>query len=125
VIHDPSQARALFAIFAAGFTALATEMLLLYVRAWRLRRPLRLDARERVLTRGAITGWCLPIATGLLSLAIALTVPIRYIAWSGWVYFALIVMVRLHRRHVRKQAAAVPARDMPTDSDRTLTPGAS
>src|SRR5213076_2862916 len=43
-LHSETQARALFAIFAIGFTAIALEVVMLNLRAWHLREPLRLDA---------------------------------------------------------------------------------
>jgi len=42
--HSESQVRALFAVFALEFTAIALEMVLLNFRAWQLREPLRLNA---------------------------------------------------------------------------------
>src|SRR5438128_2019937 len=54
--HSDSQARALFAIFALGFTAIALEVVLLNLRAWQLRKPLRLNARERSITLYEVTG---------------------------------------------------------------------
>jgi hypothetical protein len=112
-IRSPGQARALFALYAAGFTAISTEILLLNWRAWRLREPLRLDALERRTTRGELTGWSIPVAIGVLSLVLALTLPVSQIAWSGWLYFTMAVFVPLHsafrRRALRKVALA--ARD--------------
>jgi hypothetical protein len=37
--HSESEIRALFAVFAVGFTAIALEMVLLNLRAWHLREP--------------------------------------------------------------------------------------
>jgi hypothetical protein len=67
-ISSPAQARALFAIYALGFTAIALEILLLNLRAWRLREPLRLNARERLMTRGELMGWSIPASVGIVSL---------------------------------------------------------
>src|SRR5438034_1757505 len=53
--HADSQARALFAIFALGLTAIALEVVLLNLRAWQLRKPLRLNARERLITLYEVT----------------------------------------------------------------------
>src|SRR5881227_1482375 len=39
--HSEWQIRALFAVFALGFTAIALEMVLLNFRAWQLREPLQ------------------------------------------------------------------------------------
>jgi hypothetical protein len=93
-----AQARALFAIYALGLIAISAEILLLNLRAWQLREPLRLDARERSTTRGELTGWSIPVSVGIVSLILALTLPAEQIQWSGWVYFSMIVLVPLHRR---------------------------
>ena len=42
-VRNAAQFRALFAIYAIGFMAIALEILLLYLRAWKLREPLRLQ----------------------------------------------------------------------------------
>src|ERR1700726_2604969 len=63
-----SQARTIFAIYALGLVAISAEILLLNLRAWQLRAPLRLNARERVVTRGELTGWSVPVSVGIVSL---------------------------------------------------------
>src|SRR5512140_1630399 len=68
-----SQARTIFAIYALGLIAISAEILLLYLRAWQLREPLRLNAREKVMTRGELTGWSIPVSVGIVSLIFALT----------------------------------------------------
>jgi uncharacterized membrane protein len=109
-VRSVAQARTLFALYAVGFIAMATEILLLNWRAWRLRDALRLDALERRTTHGELTGWAIPVATGVVSLVLALTLPVNKIAWSGWVYFSMVVVVPLHsalrRRAIRRVAAA-------------------
>ncbi|MGI8889253.1 MAG: TMEM175 family protein [Chthoniobacterales bacterium] len=96
------QARELFAVFAAGFVAIALEILLLNLRAWQLREPLRLNSRERLMTQGQVIGWLLPVSVGLISLLIALALPPRFLEWSGWIYFSLAVLVPLYRRAQRR-----------------------
>jgi uncharacterized membrane protein len=49
-----AQARTIFAIYALGLIAIAAEILVLYLRAWQLREPLRLNAREQLMTRRII-----------------------------------------------------------------------
>ena len=71
--------RTLFAVFAIGFSAIALEIWLLNLRAWQLREPLRLNAREQLMTRGQLNGWSIPISVGLVSLLLALTLPDRAI----------------------------------------------
>ena|SRR5438132_1882871 len=98
-----AEARALFAIFAVGFTAIALEIVLLNLRAWQLRVPLRLNTREKFITRYEIAGWSLPVAVGIISLVLALILPIREIAWSGWVYFSMAILVPLHSAYRKRR----------------------
>src|SRR5213592_5305495 len=94
--HSESEIRALFAIFAVGFSAIALEMVLLNLRAWHLRDPLRLDATERSMTLQEITGWSIPVGVGIVSLVLALSLARERIDWSGWVYFSMAILVPLH-----------------------------
>jgi uncharacterized membrane protein len=105
------QIRALFAIYALGFMAIAVEILLLNLRAWRLREPLRLNDREKWMTRGEITGWSVPAAVGLVSLVLALSLPMKLIGWSGWVYISLSFLVTWQRGwHARRWRRAQAAK---------------
>src|ERR1700737_4197749 len=101
-----SQARAIFAIYALGLIAISAEILLLNLRAWQLREPLRLNSRERLMTRGELTGWSIPVSMGIVSLVLSFTLPIEEIAWCGWVYFLMAIMLRVHgfwhRRRLRE-----------------------
>jgi uncharacterized membrane protein len=96
-LRAESEGRALFAIYAIGFAALAAEILLLYLRAWTLRGPLALNERERFLTRAEISGWAIPFAVGIVALVLALAAPVRYLNWSGWIYFSMAILVPVHR----------------------------
>src|SRR5207244_3584825 len=91
-----AQARTIFAIYALGLIAISAEILLLNLRAWQLREPLRLNAREQLMTRGELTGWSIPVGVGLVSLILALTLPAEQIQWSGWVYFLMAIILRVH-----------------------------
>ena len=72
-------------------------MVLLNLRAWQLREPLRLNAREQAMTFNEVTGWSLPVGVGLVSLVLALYLPGTQIVWSGWIYFSMVILVPLHR----------------------------
>jgi Endosomal/lysosomal potassium channel TMEM175 len=98
-----SQARTIFAIYALGLVAISTEILLLNLRAWQLREPLRLNARERLGTRGELTGWSIPVSVGIISFVLALILPREQIAWSGWVYFSMIILVPVHAAYHRRR----------------------
>jgi uncharacterized membrane protein len=101
-----SQARTIFAIYALGSIAISAEILLLNLRAWQLREPLRLNARERLMTRGELTGWSIPMSVGIVSLVLALTLPIERIAWCGWVYFSMAILVPVHEFFQKRRLKA-------------------
>src|SRR5262249_51744388 len=61
--HSETEVRALFAVFALGFTAIALETVLLNWRFWQLREPLRSNATERSITLNEITGWSIPVGS--------------------------------------------------------------
>jgi uncharacterized membrane protein len=102
-VQSLAQGRGLFAAYALGFIALAFEIVLLNLRAWRLRRALRLNAVERALTKMECIGWCIPIGVGTLSLVFALTLPPHQIRWAGWCYFLMALLVPLYRITRRKK----------------------
>jgi len=102
MVQTISQGRAIFALYAAGFSAIALEILLLNRHAWRLRVPLRLNERETDMTRGELLGWSIPLGVGLASLLLALLAPARHIGWSGWIYFSMAILFPLQRRLRRK-----------------------
>jgi uncharacterized membrane protein len=103
-----AQARTIFAIYALGLIAISAEILLLYLRAWQLREPLRLNARERLVTRGELGGWCIPVGVGIVSLVLTLTLPINRLDWAGWVFFSMAILVPLYSMRRRRSVAAVP-----------------
>src|SRR5437763_7707630 len=101
------QARWIFAIYALGLIAISAEIFLLNLRAWQLREPLRLNAREELMTRSELTGWSIPVSVGIVSLVFSCTLPIKQIAWCGWVYFLMAMMLMVdalwHRRRLREE----------------------
>jgi uncharacterized membrane protein len=98
-----TQARTIFAIYALALIALSAEILLLNLRAWQLREPLRLNARERLMTGGELTGWSIPVSVGIVSLIFSFLLPIEQIAWCGWVYFLMTILLRVHGFWHRRQ----------------------
>src|SRR5437879_13820523 len=82
-----AQARTIFAIYALGLIAISAEILLLNLRAWQLREPLRLNARDRLIPSGELSAWSVPVGVGRVTLILALSLPAGQIALSSWVYF--------------------------------------
>ena len=106
-VRTAAQFRTLFAIYAIGFTAIAVEILLLYLRAWKLREPLRLNERERFLTRADVMGWSIPTTIGVIALVLALTLPEDHISWSGWIYFSMAIVVPVHKWFLARRAQTI------------------
>ena len=110
-VRAEEQFLAIFEIFAIGFTAISVEIQLLYLRAWRLREPLRLDERERFLTRADLAGWSIPAIVGIIALILALTLPANQIAWSGWIYFSMAILVPAHAAFLRRRWRTKPPKE--------------
>ncbi|HJT79653.1 MAG TPA: TMEM175 family protein [Chthoniobacterales bacterium] len=106
-IRTAVEARAFFAIYASGVALISLAVLFLNLHAWRLRDALRLNERERWITRGELSGWSLPIGVGLISLVLALTLPVKWIDWSGWVFCSLIILAPIQRRWRKRQLTRV------------------
>ncbi len=98
-----SQARTIFAIYALGLISISAEILLLNLRAWQLRQPLRLNEHETLVTRSELSGWSIPVTVGIVSLIFALTLPAEQIQWSGWVYFSMIILVPAHHYYLKRK----------------------
>jgi len=102
-VQSDEQARALFAVYAILTGAISLEILLLNLRAWRLRELLQLNERERLMTRGELSGWSIPVGVALLALVLALTLPIDQVQWSGWCYLVMSILIRLNRQRLRRK----------------------
>src|SRR5262249_32676732 len=86
---------------------IALEVMLLNLRAWQLREPLRLNARERSITLYEVMGWSVPVGVGIISFVLALSLPQQHLAWSGWVYFSMIILAPLHDFFHKRELKAV------------------
>ncbi len=84
-----SQFPQLMVIYGAGFVAVQLVFVLMYLRAYRLRADLELDALELSVTREEIQSFLLNMAVGLLSIAIAILGGKATVAWAGYAYVLL------------------------------------
>lgn len=110
-ISGPADVSTIFAIYGIGFAAMSGALLLLSLHAWQQRDVLELDALERHETRTAIGAWCILTATGLLSTATALLLPVTMAGLPGWVYAPLPLVMHgysLWMKRRRKRIADPP-----------------
>jgi uncharacterized membrane protein len=84
-----SQFPLLMVIYGAGFVAVQLVFVLMYLRAYRLRADLGLDALELSVTREELQGFLLNVAVGLLSMAIAVLGGVGALSWAGYAYLLL------------------------------------
>ena len=82
-----SEGRALFTIWSLGYAAVFTVFTLLYLYAWRIRARLELTPLEAMRTRVTLLDQIAMVLIGLLSTALARTMPERYVGAAGYVYF--------------------------------------
>ncbi len=83
---EPSQLPLLMVVYGAGFVAIQLVFVLMYLRAYRLRETLELDASESSMTLEEIQGSLLNVSVGLASVAIAIFGGEEAINWAGSVY---------------------------------------
>jgi hypothetical protein len=95
---EQSQFPLLMVIYGAGFVAVQLVFLLMYLRAYRLRTDLELDAREVSVTREEIQSCLLNILVGLLSMAIAILGGVALISWAGYAYLLLFPLQTINGR---------------------------
>ncbi len=84
---EPGQVPSLFVIYGAGVIALYVLLALLYVHAYRRRGELKLTPIETFDTRAGIVRHLLAAGIGLVSVALAVTVPQRMVGLAGLAYF--------------------------------------
>jgi hypothetical protein len=79
----------LFLIYGLGFAGIFALFVAMYVRAWRKREELGLNAVERFDTITNMIMYASYVGIGLLSMTVGLTVPARMVGWAGMTYFLL------------------------------------
>ena len=105
LLETTDEARDLFAIYSAGFTLIALELLLLNLHALSLRTKLVLNPYEQFLTKAEIGGWGILAVIGALSLILALSLSKDHLGWAGWIYFALPIIILLYQLIIKRFAA--------------------
>ena len=100
----------MFAVFALAFGSMGTAMYALYARAWRLREPIGLDAREQLITRASMQQWAMLPLFALISLACAWAIPADtrsalVVAVPGLVFFGLNLLEFVLGLRLRRQLA--------------------
>ena len=82
-----SEVRALFTIWSLGYAAVFAIFALLYLHAWRVRAQLELTPLEAIRTQVSLLDQIAMVIIGLLSTALARTMPDRYVGIVGPIYF--------------------------------------
>ena len=126
---SPAQVPLLMAIYGGGFVAVFLIFALLYRHAWNLRAPLGLSPAEAHHARSHVANCLVMVGVGLLSVTLALTLPVRAAApVSGFSYFLIgplqwLVATRMHRlAPAAEDPAAAPAAASPVEPAAPLPP---
>ena len=93
-----SQWPLLMVIYGAGFVAVQLVFVGMYLRAYRWRAVLELDALELSVTREEMQGFLLNVAVGLLSIAIAVLGGVGALSWAGYAYLLLFPLQAINGR---------------------------
>lgn len=84
--------RGLLTVYGIGFIALNVLVAGLYLHAWRQRDALRMSDAESLDCISEFAAWLVVASFGLLSIALAWTLPDGRLAWAAWVYMLLAVV---------------------------------
>jgi len=106
---EPGQLPLLLVIFGAGFVAVQLVFVLLYLRAYVLRRALGLDARETSITRQEIQSFLLMVGVGLTSISIAVLGGEEATSWAGYAYLALFPLLMLNAQIMNSRREMIKA----------------
>ncbi len=108
-LSEPGQPAELMVLYGGGFAAIYLMIAALYWNGWRRREQLGLNPLERTLAKNYIVDAAGMAAIGLLSCALALALPVRLLALSGWAYLLIGAFKSVHGRRERRQAAETRA----------------
>jgi hypothetical protein len=106
---EPAQWPILMVIYGAGFVAVQLVFTLLYLRAYRLRGILGLNAREMSRTREEIQSFLLNAGVGLVSVVIAIFGGQEMADWAGVVYLLLFPLQMVNGRIMASRRRRIEA----------------
>jgi uncharacterized membrane protein len=86
---SPASARILMAVYSGGFVALFVTFMLLHWNALRQRDKLALDPLTLYDARASIRRHSISVSLGLVSVAIAVLLPIRFLSFAGLIFFLM------------------------------------
>jgi uncharacterized membrane protein len=81
--------RLLMIVYSGGFVALFGTFMLLHWNAWRQREGLALDTLAVYDARASIRRHSISVTLGMLSIAIAVLLPIDYLPFAGLIFFLM------------------------------------
>jgi len=84
-----ADARLVMTAYSAGFVAVFAVFALLHWNAWRRRDPLQLTPLEVFDARSGVRTHLLTVLVGLVSITIAVALPIRWLGAAGLLFFVL------------------------------------
>jgi uncharacterized membrane protein len=99
----------IFAIYSIGFTAMCLVIILLYLRAWQLRKSLQLNAVEQFLTRAEMGNWAILAGVGTIATLLGLFAPPRVWTVPGWAYIILPVVMPVYGYRMGRKRAQIAA----------------
>ncbi|HEY6120715.1 MAG TPA: TMEM175 family protein [Pyrinomonadaceae bacterium] len=115
---EAQEARTLFIIYGAGYAAVFLVFALLHLHAWRKRQELALNQLEQMKTRHSLVDHVAMVIVGLVSVLLALSLPLRWVGLAGYFYFVIGVYFTLAGRIFGKRERLL------TESMRAASPAA-
>jgi uncharacterized membrane protein len=88
---EPSEARTLLIVYSSGFAAVFLALALLYLHAWNKRAALALNPLELGRTRHSLLDQTAMVVVGLVSILLAVILPLNKVGLAGYFYFIIPV----------------------------------
>ena len=123
VFSDGRQIRELMELYGLGYAAIYGALGLLYLRAWRLRDALLLNAEERFMTRTDAVDQFLTGSVGVLSALTAMLLPAERAGWAGFVFFLIALVKHLTGRYRGRKLRGMRSISQADRDDRTEAAG--
>ncbi len=106
--YNSAEFNQLFIIYHIGHCCMSGSILLLYYHAYRQRDALQLDPQETFDTRTGILAWWIVAGTGLLALALALTLPQQLAYWTPMLYSTIPIVMGFYMGRRQKCRDQLP-----------------
>lgn len=109
VFTSNNQVRGFFAFYSTGSLAMASLMSALYFSSLKHKSQLLLDEYECLATKNELHRWLAMAVFSIISIILAISLPVQLISLSGFVLFGIFIYNAIHTRFYRRRVSKLTA----------------